>query len=646
MADATEERTETDAAYAGGDFTVVDVSLDPRGEETGEDRYTEHYSLRGTVGAGGVGRVLLAFDERIGREVAIKEMLSEGADPTFRARFVREAQITGRLEHPGIVPVYEVGTRHADAPFYVMRLIRGETLGKALAACDGAGPEERLGRRLKLLDRLIDVCQAMAYAHSKGIVHRDLKPGNVILGGFGETIILDWGLAKAEHEAEPAPDPGAAEALAGLDAGLTRQGAILGTPAYMAPEQVDGRFGAVDRRTDVFALGCMLYQILVGRPPLRGAFEDILAELVSERPMPSPRRAEAAVPPELAAICEKALAKDQAARFADAGELAQQLRSYRDGRLVSAYAYSRRELLRRFVARNKVAVAAALAVVAAIGVGGAFATKFAIEADAARRQAETALVDVIRLSAETLAASQRGVDTLAGAVATLADDMAVAATRAAAHDLADADRMRPLLSELKRRHPAAVSFLTIARPGTITAAFPREFDAVIGADISGQDHIRWIVEHQQRTFSRVFDAVEGFPAVTLQVPVHRDGEMVGMVAALLRAGDFAAASLPEDLRHDRLQVWIMQDDGTILHDRDPEEVGRNLMRDERYAAFPELRQLGERMLSHDTGIGHYQYTDGADGRRVHKVASWHTLAPGGDVTWKLVVVEPYVVGGG
>ncbi|MGH8585804.1 MAG: serine/threonine-protein kinase [Gammaproteobacteria bacterium] len=305
-------------------------------------------------GPGASGACSFGFDERIGREVAIKEMHAdaESMDPRIHARFLREAQITGRLEHPGIVPVYDLGTTAEGSPFYVMRLVRGDTLSKALAACTAGRAEAQLAKRLQLLGTFIDICEAMAYAHSRGVVHRDLKPGNVVLGAFGETILLDWGLAKLAAEADAAA-AGTVRIADERPADLTRQGAIMGTPAYMAPEQLDPGFGDIDPRTDVFALGCILYQLLVGHAPLVGDVYSILAALGSPQPMPSAREAQAPVPPELVAICDKAMRKDQAVRYRDAAELAAELRAYRDGRLVNTYAYSRGELLRRSVARNK-----------------------------------------------------------------------------------------------------------------------------------------------------------------------------------------------------------------------------------------------------------------------------------------------------
>ncbi|MDQ3774379.1 MAG: serine/threonine protein kinase [Pseudomonadota bacterium] len=420
------------------DYAVLDTRLNShRHEVPAPIRLTEHYSLRGEVGAGGVGRVLLGFDERIGREVAIKEMHAdaEPMDPRIHARFVREAQITGRLEHLGIVPVYDLGATSKGSPFYVMRLVRGDTLSKALAARTAGRPEAALAKRLQLLGSFIDICEAMAYAHSRGVVRRDLKPGNVVLGAFGETILLDWGLAKIAAEADTAA-AGTVRITEERPADLTRQGAIMGTPAYMAPEQLDPAFGDIDPRTGVFALSCILYQILVGS-----------ARLGSPEPMPL--RA-APAPPELVAICDKAMRKDQAVRYRDAGELAAELRAYRDGRLVSTYAYSRAELLRRSVARNKMAVIAGVVAITAVLVGAGLAVDFGRDAHRARRAAEAAEGSAVAVRAR-------------------ADSALANITRIADHNLLQAGTVARTLSAALAKSPAETGlsprfFADLVRP--------------------------------------------------------------------------------------------------------------------------------------------------------------------------------------
>ncbi|MGH8479692.1 MAG: serine/threonine-protein kinase [Gammaproteobacteria bacterium] len=526
------------------DYAVLDTRLDSRRPEVPAPiRLTEHYSLRGEVGAGGVGRVLLGFDERIGREVAIKEMHAdaESLDPRIHDRFVREAQITGRLEHPGIVPVYDLGATSRGSPF-VMRLVRGDTLSKALAARTAGRPEAALAKRLQLLGSFIDICEAMAYAHSRGVVHRDLKPGNVVLGGFGETILLDWGLAKIAAEADTAA-AGTVRITEERPADLTRQGAIMGTPAYMAPEQLDPGFGDIDPRTDVFALGCILYQLLVGHAPLGGDVYSILAALGSPGPMPSACEAPAPVPPELVAICDKAMRKDQAMRYRDAGELAAELRAYRDGRLVSTYAYSRAELLRRSVARNKTAVIAGVVAIVAVLAGAGLAVDFGRDAHLARRAAETAE----RSAAAAHARADSALDNI---------------TRIADHNLLQAGSLARTLTAALAERPAG------------TEPAPRLF-----ADL-----------------------------------------------------------VPPDSHTEARAVWIIDGNGKLVHGPDRAEVGRNFFRDERYSAFPTLRQLAREVRDQDAGIGFYEYP-ATNGDVSYHIATWQAADIEDGHPWKVAVVE-------
>jgi hypothetical protein len=235
----------------------------------GRDRYT----LSRLHATGGIGRVWLARDASLGRDVALKELRPERAgQPALWARFLREAQVTGQLEHPGIVPVYEVGRRPDDqAPFYTMRFVRGRTLAEAARAYHerrGRGEAGRMELR-ELLTAFVGVCQAVAYAHRRGVLHRDVKPQNVVLGDYGEVMLLDGGLAKVTGAADAEPDADRAPvALAGEGPrDETMAGQVLGTPAYMAPEQAEGRLDLLEARADVYGLGAVLYEVLAGPQP-------------------------------------------------------------------------------------------------------------------------------------------------------------------------------------------------------------------------------------------------------------------------------------------------------------------------------------------------------------------------------------------
>jgi len=330
------------------------------------------YEILGEIGRGGIGRVLRAMDAHIGREVAIKELLpqfttSGSRDPVTRKsqtelRFLTEARITGTLEHPGVVPVYELGQRADGTLYYVMKLVRGQTLLDALRGRDLQG-------RLALLPRFIDVCNAIAFAHSHGVIHRDLKPENIMLGQFGETLVLDWGLAKIKDQKDlrGSEMAGFIARLRERDTGSTAMGVPMGTPQYMPPEQALGDVDNIDERSDVYTLGAILYEILTGRPPQqeKTPMQTILAVL--EKPVVPPQALEPEVPAELAAIAMRALSRDKVSRYATAQELVEEVQCFQQGRLVRSYRYTPRELFVRWVARHSRIILLGLFVLAAVG---------------------------------------------------------------------------------------------------------------------------------------------------------------------------------------------------------------------------------------------------------------------------------------
>ena len=305
--------------------------------------HPDHYEIEREVARGGMGRVLVARDAQLARRVAIKRPIVD--TPAARARFMREALLTARLQHPSIVPLYQAGRLPSGEPFYTMRMVEGRSLGDL-------AKDRPLAGRLQLLPNLQAVADAVAYAHAQGIIHRDLKPSNVLIGDFGETVVIDWGLAKDLRGA--ANDADLAEGSSDPQAELTRTGLVLGTVGYMSPEQ--GRGLTVDERVDVYALGAMLYWLLSG-----------------ERPGPDRVDASAlrGVPRDLVAIAAKATAAVPGDRYPNAGGFAEELRRFLAGQLVASHDYTRGELLWRWLERNRRPVWVALAaLVALIAFGG------------------------------------------------------------------------------------------------------------------------------------------------------------------------------------------------------------------------------------------------------------------------------------
>jgi WD40 repeat protein/tRNA A-37 threonylcarbamoyl transferase component Bud32 len=275
--------------------------------------------------------VFIAFDRELNRSVALKELQARRADdPAAQARFLLEAEVTGRLVHPGIVPVYSLG-RYADGrPYYAMRLIEGETLRDAIERFHrgGASAHGRDGREMafrRLLRNLIDACNAVAYAHSRGVVHRDLKPENVMIGRFGETLVVDWGVAKSFQAARGEGEAPPSEPAHAGDPSMTQPGAVIGTPRYMSPEQAAGDLDRVGPASDVYSLGAILYGLLTGRAPFPDGDLPTVLDRVRRGIFPAPRRVSRSADPALEAVCLKAMALNPADRHASALELANDL---------------------------------------------------------------------------------------------------------------------------------------------------------------------------------------------------------------------------------------------------------------------------------------------------------------------------------
>ncbi len=416
----------------------------------------ERYALGAEVARGGMGAVLEAEDRSLCRRVAIKVMLrQDGAADEQVQRFVSEAQVTGQLEHPGVVPVYELGTDGAGRVFYAMKLVHGTTLGAILERLREGDPAALAKYPLNvLLTVFLKVCDAVAFAHSRGVLHRDLKPDNVMVGEYGEVLVLDWGLAKvvgsAEHGAgggeegaaehgPPTPDvrPPATDRPV-----LTLEGQILGTPAYMAPEQARGEIAALDARTDIYSLGAILYALLVLRPPVQGrTLWEVLENVVQGRVTPpathnrtasrtgrsraaagpahAPALATATaagaalafphcpggrIPEALSRVTMKAMALSPEDRYQSVPELQADIEAWRGGFATAAEEAGLWRQVALLVRRHRVVAAASLAVVLALAIGLSVALVQWHRAVVSEREAVTAR---LRERSTALAAAKR-----------------------------------------------------------------------------------------------------------------------------------------------------------------------------------------------------------------------------------------------
>jgi len=372
------------------------VLLETIGETRSEtDQSKSRYTWVSEVGHGGLGKVWLARDNDLAREVALKEIKPGSASSEAVRRLLKEAQITGQLQHPNIVPVYEVN--RGSRPFYTMKLVKGETLAQAIAqhhAARRAGRVDPLSLP-KLLNVFVKVCDALAYAHARGVIHRDLKPDNVVLGDYGEAIVLDWGLARLQNGADEEALP--VTLTDDAQSEQTRAGATLGTPAYMAPEQARGRVDQMDHLTDIYGLGAILFEILTGKSPHQLTPQSPPSPLApsgraagGEGPPLSPLNRMAAllvqiadgetprardrlpeVSPALDAVCAKAMARTKADRYATVRDLAADVQRYLADEPVSVWAEPLSVRAQRWMKQHRTAVTslAATLLVGLVGLG-------------------------------------------------------------------------------------------------------------------------------------------------------------------------------------------------------------------------------------------------------------------------------------
>ncbi len=363
---------------------------------------------------GGLGRVSVALDEELNREIALKEILPTHADnEENRNRFVREAEITGALEHPGIVPVYSLGHFADGRPYYAMRFIHGVNMQRAIEDffhANHSGGERQLAFR-QLLARFIHVCNAMDYAHSRGVIHRDLKPSNVMIGEYGETLVVDWGLAKSlgEDLSQTSIDVPSSGAIHPSTAPVaptkramstsTQMGRIVGTAPYMSPEQAAGRLDSLGPRSDVYSLGATLYHVITGRVAFKGTEEEVIGNVQMGR-FAKPREVRPDVPRSLEAICLKAMARLPKDRYASARELADDMERFMGDERVAAYREPVPARLWRWTRNHKASVAGAVGTltvaVAALTAGVILLGNANVRERQLRDQVETNLLEAER----------------------------------------------------------------------------------------------------------------------------------------------------------------------------------------------------------------------------------------------------------
>jgi len=371
----------------------------------------ERFQLIRPHARGGIGQVWVARDCELQRDVALKEIQPRYAErEDQRARFVLEAEITGNLEHPGIVPVYSLGRNAQGRPYYAMRFIEGESFSVAIRRFhqgrreQNGAAETRLRPLLgiefrQLLGRFLDVCDAIDYAHSRGVLHRDLKPANIMLGRYGETLVVDWGLAKriGKHDVIRASADGEVElgdpGATATTSGETQPGTTIGTPAYMSPEQARGDIDQLGPASDVYSLGATLYELLTGQVPFPGRKLSDLVEKILKGDFSPPRVVDRSIPPPLEAICLKAMALEPGDRYVSVRALAQDIEHWLADEPVKAYPERRVERLSRWFRQHRTwtyASVTALVGVSVVAIGAAMIIEGARRGEeAARKEAET-----------------------------------------------------------------------------------------------------------------------------------------------------------------------------------------------------------------------------------------------------------------
>ncbi|MDA1140306.1 MAG: serine/threonine-protein kinase [Planctomycetota bacterium] len=369
------------------------------------------YERESEIARGGMGAVILCNHHTLNRPVAMKVMRDEkAATRDSRTRFLEEARVTGQLEHPNIVPIHELGKDQDGNPYFTMKLVKGKSLAEIIDDISN-GHKHKLS---ELLAIFLKVCDGIAFAHSKAVIHRDLKPANIMVGDFGEVLVMDWGLAKVvgKDSDESATESGIRKAetvkslRANSDVALTLEGDVSGTPAFMSPEQAEGKIHLLDHRSDIYSLGAILYELLTLEPPVEGKTVHQILLNVADGNVVSPgeRTPQRNIQEELSAIAMKAMQKNRLKRYQSVQELSDDINRFLEGRTVTAKDDSVLESVSKLVKRNKgVSVAGTLAFIILMAIWIAFT----VDNTHKRQVAERALVQLKNSELQALNAERR-----------------------------------------------------------------------------------------------------------------------------------------------------------------------------------------------------------------------------------------------
>jgi len=457
----------------------------------------DRYKLEGEIARGGMGAILRVWDEDLRRHLAMKVALAAPRTPSRTlARFLEEAQVTGQLDHPGIVPVHELGLDSQGRLYFTMKLVEGRDLKRIFELVfdgeDGWNETRAIGVILK-------VCEAMAYAHKKGVIHRDLKPANIMVGSFGEVFVMDWGLARSLRGADPhdlrlapqpPPDVDDASPAAAL---VTRDGDVLGTPAYMPPEQARGDIEKLSPRSDVYSIGAMLYHLLARQVPYLSAGEraghrELLERVLAGPPLPL-HELNPEVHAELAAICEKAMSRDAENRYPDTLAFAEDLRAYLENRVVAAYETGAGAELRKWIGRNRALAAACAVAIGILAVGLVVSSSLYVKSKAETDRADAKAKD-LKVANDALALANQRAEEKAIEAERRADDVL---SLSAGEDLQDlVARADELWPALPANVPKLEEWLRDARALVEGLADHRRKLAELGTDREAESHdARW-----------------------------------------------------------------------------------------------------------------------------------------------------------